>query len=188
MFGSGAGECASGAAEPGAVPAGEAGLCIVAPNPGPPLEEFGRVLRRWRLVLRSGQAACLGDLFYEEGSTLELGLLTSRFRDRLYLRTPRRILREWVLPSPGQPDSAVAWSEAFMAGFATGDSLFVDLRLKEEPFLARGSRGARTGLLFRHWVAHELTAADCDLATRLGVPPSRLLKPPPEPVCPPGGG
>lgn len=163
-------------------------VCVMPAAPGLPLESFGTVIWRHRLTLGPAQAACLGDLYYGPGATLEVGLLTSRFRDRIYFRTGRRLLKEWRLPSPGQPDSALAWARGFVDRFARVDSLFVDLGAGAEPAVASGARAPRATTLFQHWIARDFAATDQAEALALGFPAQRFKEPPPETACAPGGG
>lgn len=163
-------------------------VCVMPAAPGLPLESFGTVIWRRQLTLGPAQAACLGDLYYGPGATLEVGLLTSRFRDRIYFRTGRRLLKEWRLPAPGQPDSAQAWASAFVERFARFDSLFVDLGAGAEPAVASGGRAPRVTTLFQHWIARDFAATDQAEAQALGFPAQRFKEPPPETACAPGGG
>lgn len=188
-----AGSSAPAGARPGATapPPGlamEARVCVMPTAAGPPLEAFGTVLWRRPLKLGPAQAACLGDLYYGPGASVEVGLLASRYRDRVYFRTGRRLLREWTLPAPGQPDSARAWAEAFAARFAAAETLFVDLSGGAAPTVATGARARRMTTLFEHWVARDFAASDQNEATALGLPAQRFKEPPPEAACAPGGG
>lgn len=184
----GSGARSGATASPAGTAATEARVCVLPTAAGPPLEAFGTVLWRRPLKLGPAQAACLGDLYYGPGASVEVGLLASRYRDRVYFRTGRRLLREWSLPAPGQPDSARAWAEAFAARFAAAETLFVDLSGGAVPTVATGARARRMTTLFEHWIARDFAATDQNEATALGLPAQRFKEPPPEAACAPGGG
>lgn len=185
---------ATPAVHPGAAGRGvtpdEARVCLLPVAPGPPLEAFGTVIWRGTLILGPAQAACLGDLYYGPGARVDVGLLTSRYRDRIYLRTGRRLLREWALPAVGQPDSARGWAAGLLGRFGGPDTLFLDLggAAGPAPTLAAGKRAGRLTTLFTHWVARDFGAGDQQEALALGLPAARFKDPPPETACAPGGG
>jgi len=176
--------------------AGAAGIVPPAPTPpkatvlkpGVPLKEFGKVLWQEKVVVGPRQDVCLGSLFYGPGTSIEFGIVVGRFKDRLFFRTDRKIVREWVLPSPAQPDSAIAWAKDFASHFGKGDRLFVECHETGDPVLATGERALRMGALFKRWVADSFGANDWQEAEKLGVPPDRLTGPPPERICPIGNG
>lgn len=138
-------------------------------------------------MLGAYQALTIGNLFYGPGARVELGVLTGRFRDRVYVRTDRRLLREWKLPAAGLPDSAIAWASQLAARFEQTDTLFVDVNRGGAPRFTTGPRADEMAGLFERWVASGLTSQDRALAARLGIPADRFTAPP-EPACPPGAG
>lgn len=162
-------------------------ICPLPSGPPVPLESFGAVIWRKTITLGAWQALSIGNLFYGPGARVELGVLTGRFRDRIYVRTNRRLLREWRMPAAGQPDTAVAWAGELVHRFDVVDSLFVDIPWGSAPIMTTGAKAGQMAGLFERWVASGLTAEDRQLASRLGLPASRFTAPP-EPACPPGGG
>lgn len=134
------------------------------------------------------QNVCVGDQFFGPGASVEFGLVQGKYRDRLYFRTERKIVREWEIPAPGQPDSAMAWANRFLARFAADDTLFAELHDTGEPVLATGQRAVRMANLFRRWVQDAFKPADWAEAAELGIPPERLTGPPPERICAIGVG
>jgi hypothetical protein len=163
-----------------AAPAGE---------PAPtPLDAFGKVLARHEIVLGPHQRVCVAETFFGPGATLEFGLIEGRRRDRLYFRNSRRILQEWIYPAPGLPDSALAWGKSFARLFAENDTLFVELHQVGDPTWAAGPRAVRMEALFRKWIRRAFNQGDWAEADALGISPERFKGPPPELVCPLGGG
>lgn len=162
-------------------------ICPLPSGPPVPLESFGPILWRKSITLGAWQALSIGNLFYGPGSHVEIGLLNGRFRDRLYARTSRRLIREWRMPGPGLPADAITWTDELVRNFETTDSLFVDIPWGLAPVVTTGGKAGLLAGLFERWVASGLTAEDRQLAARLGIPDSRFAAPP-EPACPPGGG
>jgi hypothetical protein len=162
-------------------------LCLLPAGPPVPLEAFGTVLWRKKIELGAFQALTIGNLYYGPGSRVDLGVMTGRYRDRVYVRTDRRLLKEWKMPAAGLPDSAVTWAAEFARRFETTDSLFVDIAWGSQPRVVDGAAAGQLAGLFERWAASGLTAEDRALAARLGIPANRFTAPP-EPACPPGGG
>jgi hypothetical protein len=152
------------------------------------LKAFGKVVWQGRVVVGEQQNACVGDLFFGPGAAIEFGLVEGRFRDRLYFRTDRKIIREWEIPARGQPDSAVAWASRFLSRFTVEDTLFAELHDTGEPVVATGPTAIRMANLFRRWVQDSFTPADWKEAEELGIPAERLTGPPPERICAIGAG
>lgn len=148
------------------------------------LSAFRNVL--WHAEIRVGpkQDVLIGDLFYGPGMPIEFGLVGSRFGDRIYFRTERKIIREWEVPAPGQPDEAMKWAREFVERFGASDTLFVEMHDTGEPVFALGNKAQRMSALFRRWVAETFGPADYQEAAALGVPVERLTGPPPERLCP----
>lgn len=152
------------------------------------LDAFGKVLERHRITLRTNQHVVIGDTFHGPGSEMEFGLVEGRWHDRLYYRASRRILREWEIPGPGLPDSALSWGKSFAALFRDNDTLFVELYQAGDPGWATGGRAVRMETLFRKWIEQSFERGDWAEARALGIPAERFQGPPPELVCPLGGG
>jgi hypothetical protein len=178
------------------VPGASAGTKSIASRPPRPavtqslatLKAFGKVVWQGQVVVGDYQNVCVGDQFFGPGSSVDFGLVQGKYRDRLYFRTERKIIREWEIPAPGQPDSAIAWANRFLSRFAAGDTLFAELHDTGEPVLATGERAVRMANLFRRWVQDAFRPADWAEAAELGIPPERLTGPPPERICAIGVG
>jgi hypothetical protein len=152
------------------------------------LKAFGKVVWQGRVDVGDYQNVCVGDQFFGPGSSVGFGIVMGKYRDRLYFRTDRKIIREWEIPGPGQPDSAVAWADRFLSRFAAHDTLFAELHDTGEPVVATGVRAVQMANLFKRWVQDTFTPADWAEAARLGIPPERLTGPPPERICAIGVG
>ncbi|HEX7879502.1 MAG TPA: hypothetical protein VF720_08835 [Candidatus Eisenbacteria bacterium] len=172
-----------------------AALLLLLPAPLPaddaaptPLDHFGKVLARHRIVLGSHQRVCVAETFYGPGATLDFGLIEGRRHDRLYFRNSRRILQEWTYPGVGLPDSAIAWGKSFANLFTANDTLFVELFQVGDPNWASGQRAVRMEALFQKWIRRAFNQGDWAEAEALGIGAERFKGPPPELVCPLGGG
>lgn len=152
------------------------------------LDAFGNVVWRKTLSLSAHQSACIGDRFFGPGVSIEFGVIPSRFGDRVYFRTERKILHEWTLPGADQPREAIDWAARFIGRFAERDTLFLELRDIGEPVFAAGVDGLRMSDLFRHWIADAFTIEDWRVAAELGIPQERFLGPAPEQICMLGTG
>jgi len=162
--------------------------CAAAPATTTPLGSFGKVLQRHQITLGPAQHVVIGETFHGPGSELEFGLVEGRWHDRLYYRSNRRILREWEIPGPGLPDSALSYGRSFAALFSEHDTLFVELFQPGDPSWATGERAIRVESLFQKWIRGSFERRDRAEAEALGIPEERFKGPPPELVCPLGRG
>jgi hypothetical protein len=180
----------AGSGTPGAEATADAASArsTAAPRASKALKAFGKVVWQGRVLVGSAQNACVGDQFFGPGAAIEFGIVEGRYRDRLYFRTDRKIIREWEIPARGQPDSAVAWANRFLSRFAVEDTLFAELHDTGEPVVATGPTAVRMANLFRRWVQDSFTPADWKEAAELGIPAERLTGPPPERICAIGAG
>ncbi len=152
------------------------------------LDDFGTVVWRRTVRLSAHQSACIGDRFYPPGASIEFGVLPSRYGDRAYFRTDRKILEEWPLSGPGDVSGLAERAGRFVARFAQSDTLFLELRDVGAPVFAAGEAGLRMSTLFRHWIADAFTIEDWRAAAELGIPQERFLGPAPEQICMLGSG